>query len=142
MSFNRHATPFNRYSDSPERYNLRVIVICEYSVGRMFFVLLMVRDTSAICCAERWLVPLKITFSIFSDRRALVFCSPSTQRIASTTLDLRQPLGPTIPVIPSSKLMTILSAKLLNPLISNFDNCMRSVVDLCSLDVSTPICKN
>jgi hypothetical protein len=38
-------------------------------------------------------------------------------------------------------LMTILSAKLLIPLISNFDNCMRSVVDLCSFDVYTPICK-
>ena len=32
---------------------------------------------------------------------------------------LPQPFGPMIPVIPSSKLTTVLSAKLLNPLISN-----------------------
>src|SRR5687767_7690272 len=99
MSFRRQATPFNKYSLSPERYSLRVMVICEYSVGRMFLVLLMVRETSAICCAERWLVPLKMTFSIFSERKALVFCSPNTHRIESTTFDFPQPLGPTIPVI-------------------------------------------
>src|SRR6516165_7988235 len=30
-------------------------------------------------------------------------CSPSTQRIASTTFDLPQPLGPTTAVIPGAK---------------------------------------
>ena len=32
---------------------------------------------------------------------------------------LPQPFGPMMPVMPSSKLTTVLSAKLLNPLISN-----------------------
>jgi hypothetical protein len=36
----------------------------------------------------------------------------------STILLLPHPLGPMIPVTPSSKLTTVLSAKLLNPLIS------------------------
>src|SRR5688572_31647549 len=36
----------------------------------------------------------------------------------STILDLPQPFGPTIPVILSSKLTIVLSAKLLKPLIS------------------------
>ena len=103
----------------------------------MFFVLLIVRETSAICCAERWLVPLKMTFSIFSERNALVFCSPNTQRIESTTLDFPQPLGPTMPVIPSSKLMTILSAKLLNPLISSFDSCISRFYQCFQFQVSS-----
>src|ERR1700693_4829243 len=36
-------------------------------------------------------------------RRRVGACSPRTQRIASTTLDLPQPLGPTTAVIPGAK---------------------------------------
>src|SRR6185437_7490465 len=96
ISFSRHCTSFNRYSLSPVRYNLRVKVTVEKSVGRMFLVLSKVSDTSARLDALRLLVPLKITLSIFSDRSIRVLCSPNTHRIASTTLDLPQPLGPTI----------------------------------------------
>ena len=39
------------------------------------------------------------------------------QRIESTTLDFPQPFGPTMPVTPGRKLKTVLSTKLLNPLI-------------------------
>ena len=88
-------------------------------------VLLKVSETSASCWGFLFFVPLKIIPSIFSVRMARVFCSPSTQRMASTTFDLPQPFGPTIPVIPSSKFMTILSPKLLNPFISSFDNNIR-----------------
>lgn len=42
-------------------------------------------------------------------------CSPMTQRIASDTLDLPLPLGPTMAVISSPKFNTVLSGKLLNP---------------------------
>ena len=42
----------------------------------------------------------KITSVIFSPRIDLTDCSPKTQRIASAILDLPQPFGPTIPVIP------------------------------------------
>src|SRR5438067_2316744 len=41
-----------------------------------------------------------------------------TQRILSTILLLPQPLGPTIPVMLSSKFTMVLSAKLLKPFIS------------------------
>src|SRR5687768_11056193 len=41
--------------------------------------------------------------------------SPITQRIASSTLDLPQPLGPTTPVRPGSILSSAASTKLLNP---------------------------
>jgi hypothetical protein len=50
--------------------------------------------------------------------RLQILCSPITQRMESTILLLPHPFGPIIPVIPSSKLTTVLSAKLLNPLIS------------------------
>ena len=42
-----------------------------------------------------------------------------------------QPFGPMIPVIPSSKLTTVLSAKLLNPLISNDFNLTLSLFSTC-----------
>src|ERR1700722_5454991 len=42
-------------------------------------------------------------------------CSPSTQRIASTTFDLPQPLGPTTAVAPALKLITVASRKDLKP---------------------------
>src|SRR5947208_6251140 len=41
--------------------------------------------------------PLKMTSCIDSPRRADAFDSPSTQRTASMTFDLPQPLGPTMP---------------------------------------------
>ena len=44
-------------------------------------------------------------------------CSPIAQRMASTTFDLPQPLGPTMPEIPLSKEKAVLSTKLLNPVI-------------------------
>src|SRR5262252_6581039 len=60
-------------------------------------------------------VPLKMTSAISPPRRALADCSPSTQRIASDTLDLPHPLGPTIAVTPGWKFSAVLSAKDLNP---------------------------
>lgn len=59
--------------------------------------------TSAICKGFLCFEPLKMMFSIFSERNDFVFCSPNTQRILSTTFDLPLPLGPTIQVIPLSK---------------------------------------
>src|SRR5579859_2889383 len=48
-------------------------------------------------------------------RRRVGACSPSTQRIASTTFDLPQPLGPTTAVAPGLKLITVASRKDLKP---------------------------
>ena len=46
-------------------------------------------------------------------------CSPITQRMASEMLDLPEPLGPTMAVMSSPKVSTVLSGKDLNPWISN-----------------------
>src|SRR5690606_20439532 len=124
MSFSRHLTSLRRYSLSPLRYSFRVMVTSEKAVGRMFRVLSKDRDTSAKLAGLRVLEPLKMMFSIFSERSIRVLCSPNTQRIASTTLDLPQPFGPTIAVTPSSKLIVILSPKLLKPFISSLVSCI------------------
>ena len=88
------------------------------SVGNKFFVFSKVRLTSASPLALRVLEPLNTRLSKFSDRRWLIFCSPITHRMLSTILLLPQPLGPTMPVMFSSKLTMVLSAKLLKPFIS------------------------
>ena len=61
-----------------------------------------------------------ITSDMLEPRRLLADCSPNTQRIASATLLLPQPFGPTIAVIPSVKSIGVLSANDLNPTNSIF----------------------
>src|SRR6185312_5923216 len=56
-----------------------------------------------------------MTSSILPPRRALAPCSPSTQLMASTTLDLPEPLGPTTAVMPGSKRRVVDDAKDLKP---------------------------
>ena len=82
------------------------------------FSLLIVSVTSATLSAFRDSVPLKITSSIFSARSVFDACSPSTHFIASTTLLLPQPFGPSKAVIPSANSIRVLSANDLNPNIS------------------------
>ena len=89
------------------------------SVGKRFLVFSKVNETSAKPEPFRVLEPLKIKSSRLSERRVLILCSPMTHRMASTIFDFPHPFGPTIPVIWLSRLMTVLSAKLLNPFISN-----------------------
>ena len=74
-----------------------------------------VSDTSAMPIGLRPSVPVKITSAISPPRKALADCSPSTQRMASETLDLPQPLGPTMAVTPGWKFNAVLSAKDLKP---------------------------
>ena len=71
--------------------------------------------TSAMPKGLRASVPLKMMSCILAQRRALGRCSPSTHRIASETLLLPQPFGPTIAIIPGSNVSRVLSAKLLKP---------------------------
>ena len=54
----------------------------------------MVRLTSARPRAERLVVPAKMTSSIFWERTAEGAWAPSTQPMASTTLDFPDPFGP------------------------------------------------
>ena len=74
---------------------------------------------SAKPTCERFWVPPKITSSILPPRRALVLCSPMTQRMASEILDLPEPFGPTMAVMSLSKFSTVLSGKDLKPWISS-----------------------
>src|SRR5215472_7479285 len=53
--------------------------------------------------------------SILLPRRRVGACSPSTHRIASTTLDFPQPFGPTTAVMPGAKPIVVESRKDLKP---------------------------
>src|SRR5215475_6364438 len=60
-----------------------------------------------------------MTSFISPPRRCFTRCSPRTQAMASATLLLPQPFGPTIEVIPSPvKMRSVWSAKDLKPVIS------------------------
>lgn len=83
-----------------------------------------VRLTSAMPLGLLVLEPLNTKAPWFSLLKADILCSPITQRMLSMILLFPQPLGPMMPVIPSSKSRVVLSAKLLNPLMSKLFNRM------------------
>src|SRR5690242_13428018 len=56
-----------------------------------------------------------MTSSILPPRSAFAPCSPSTQAMASTTLLLPDPFGPTTAVMPGSKRSVVADAKDLKP---------------------------
>src|SRR5688572_26574953 len=76
-------------------------------------------ETSVRLTGRRVAAPWKITSSILPPRRRRADCSPSTQRTASETFDLPQPLGPTMAVTPSSNDRVTVSANDLKPDSSN-----------------------
>src|SRR5580658_1224758 len=79
----------------------------------------MVSVTSAMPVGLRSRVPLKMTSAIRSPRNDLADCSPSTQLMASLTLDLPHPFGPTIAATPPpGKFMLVRSQNDLNPTMS------------------------
>src|SRR6202000_1583593 len=75
----------------------------------------MVSVTSARPSGGRDVVPAKTTSSILPPRSDFAPCSPMTQARASTTLDLPDPLGPTMQVMPGSSWSVVAEAKDLNP---------------------------
>src|SRR5687768_17604423 len=103
------------YSDAPSRNISRVTLTSAYSIGSAPSVLSIVSVTSARPRGGRPGVPAKMTSSILPPRSALAPCSPSTQAMASTTLLLPEPLGPTTQVIPGSKRRVVGDAKDLKP---------------------------
>ena len=103
------------YSDPPLRNMVRLIVTSAYSIGSAPSELSMVSTTSARPSGGRPDVPAKMTSSILPPRSDLAPCSPMTQASASTTLDLPEPLGPTMQVIPGSSWSVVEEAKDLNP---------------------------
>src|SRR5262245_66398832 len=75
----------------------------------------MVRTTSARPSGGRPDVPAKMTSSILPPRSDLAPCSPMTQASASTTLDLPEPFGPTMQVMPGSSRNVVDEENDLNP---------------------------
>src|SRR5919106_1765593 len=86
----------------------------------------MVSVTSARPSGARPEVPAKITSSILPPRSAFAPCSPSTQAMASTTLLLPEPFGPTTQVMPGSKRRVVAEANDLNPLSVRLFKCTAS----------------
>src|SRR5437763_2273879 len=78
-------------------------------------VLSIVSTTSARPSGARPAVPAKMTSSIFPPRSDFAPCSPRTHAIASTTLDLPDPFGPTTQVMPGSNRSVVEDAKDLKP---------------------------
>src|SRR4051794_34649426 len=115
MSSSRQAEPLISYSPAPSRNIRRVIDTSEYSIGSAPSELSIVSVTSARPSGARPEVPAKITSSILPPRSALAPCSPSTQLMASTTLDLPDPFGPTTQVMPGSSRSVVAEAKDLKP---------------------------
>ena len=106
---------FKIYSLSPSRYSLLVISTSSQSISKMRLVLSNVRVTSQKDIFLRFSVPENMTSIICVPRICFADCSPSTQRMASATLLLPQPLGPTMQVTPSERVISVGSAKDLNP---------------------------
>ena len=115
MSSSRAPSPLISYSLAPSRNIRRVIETSAYSIGSAPSVLSMVSVTSARPSGGRPEVPAKMTSSILPPRSALAPCSPSTQAMASTTLDLPEPFGPTTAVMPGSNRRVVAEAKDLKP---------------------------
>src|SRR3954463_10266385 len=88
----------------------------------------MGRITSARPRGARPDVPAKMTSSILPPRRLLTPCSPITQAIASTTLLLPEPFGPTTQVMPGSKRRVVGAAKDLKPLSVRLLRCTSRLV--------------
>jgi hypothetical protein len=114
-SSRRHELPLMAYSEPPVRNIVRLMVTSAYSIGSAPSELSMVSSTSARPSGGRPEVPAKMTSSILPPRSDLAPCSPITQASASTTLDLPEPLGPTMQVMPGSSWSVVDEAKDLNP---------------------------
>src|SRR5262249_25475649 len=84
-------------------------------MGRLLSELSRTRETSAMPRGWRDAEPAKITSSGLRARTALADCSPRTHRTASETLDLPEPLGPTMTTMPGARSVVVCEAKDLKP---------------------------
>src|SRR3954452_12895738 len=114
-SSSRQGWELMAYSDPPLRNIVRLIVTSAYSIGSAPSVLSMVSRTSARPSGGLPGGPAKVTSSLFPPRRDFAPCSPITQASASTTLDLPEPLGPTMQVMPGSSWSVVAEANDLKP---------------------------
>src|SRR6185503_14452891 len=110
----RHTLVLSRYSLSPVRYRRRATATSLQGTLRPPS-LLKTRLTSAMPTIFRDVEPWKMTSSILLPRRVFGLCSPRAQRIASATLDLPHPFGPTMQVTPGKTFTSVFSANDLKP---------------------------
>src|SRR6266850_8399280 len=110
-----------KYSLCPFRKVRRPTAISVYSTGNTPRLLNIVSETSAMPSGFRCAEPVKMTSSSVSPRRWRMFCSPRTQRIASTMLVLPLPFGPTTAVMPGPKSTRTRCGKDLKPWMSSRD---------------------
>src|SRR5690606_15841583 len=94
--------------------------------GARLLALSMVSWTSAWLRGGRPAAPAKITSSMPWPRMALAELAPMTQRRLSSTFDLPQPFGPTMPVRPASICTSAGSTKDLKPTSRRRWNCIAS----------------
>ena len=87
--------PFIKYSEVPSLKSFLPIEISELPLNN-FSSTSKFKYTSAKPFSANFSVPAKITSSILLVLNEAGLCVPSTQDIASTTLDFPEPLGPTI----------------------------------------------
>ena len=120
-STSRQRAPLRRYSPSPERSSRRTIEISPIGRSIAPSALSMTISTSAGARACTPRPPPKMTSCIDWPRTASGDCSPIAHSTASVTLDLPEPLGPTMTDTPRPNSSRVRSGKDLKPL---------SVIDL------------
>src|SRR6476646_8749430 len=114
-STSRQRAPASRYSPSPERSRRRTIDTSGAPRPSTPSLSSSTSSTSAALPACRPGAPPKITSCIDWPRTATGDCSPSAQRTASVTLDLPDPLGPTITLTPGPNSRRVRSGNDLKP---------------------------
>src|SRR5579884_1120825 len=113
-SMRRQRAPASRYSPSPFRSSRRRI---ETSGPSPSLPAESSSTSSTLADWEAWRpgAPPKITSCIDCPRTAIGDCSPRAHSTASVTLDLPDPFGPTITLVPGPKSSRVRSGKDLNP---------------------------
>src|SRR3989344_31805 len=114
-SLSRTCVPFSRYSFCPSRYTMRSTITSEKSMSKSRLLLSKTSFTLARFCRGRLGVPPQIMSSPFLPRIDFIDCSPRTKRKPSATLDLPDPLGPTIEAMGEVKTSCVFLPNDLNP---------------------------
>ena len=137
-SDSRQRAPLTRYSPSPARLSRRTIEISDSGRSIAPSPLSSSTSTSASERACTPWAPAKITSCIDWPRTASGDCSPSAHRTASVTLDLPEPLGPTITDTPGANSSRVRSGKDLKPLSTIVLRCTSGLLRLPALRPPPP----
>ena len=137
-SLSRTCEPFMRYSFCPSRYTMRSMTTSLKSISSNRCELSKVTFTLARFCSRHcWRSAPDQIFTSTRLRMLFIDCSPSTNRNASATLLLPEPLGPTIEAIGDVKASSDFLPNDLNPE-SSIDLRLRCIDDYCSKKEEAP----